>query len=324
MCVISIVEDKRPTEAQVLAMWNQNSHGGGVAWREGNLVHWKKGLKLEDMQDFTKNLPMPFILHFRVASIGGIKPILTHPFAVEDFDKSLELEGTTKGGVMFHNGHWNSWFDRLATSCGVLHKPIPLGVYSDSRAMAYLAKLHGQGFLDALNEKTVTLSPNRIDITVGGGWIKIDDIWYSNDYWESKTHGSVWKPMCLAHSCLDKENLDSAGYCPKHKRDKVVNINTGTQTGRPGPAAHNGMGSAVLPTQSQALIGGGRTVDPFDPREQLLQAELAWSLYASKLIPKAEAQACCSKSKLKNLRKQVAKLGQKLGKKQKTQGLAPH
>lgn len=308
MCVIAFCEDKRPTTDQVQKMWDQNNHGGGVAWREDGHVCWKKGLTLEEMKTLAKELPFPFIMHFRIASIGGQKPALTHPFAIKDFDQSLELEGKTKGGVLFHNGHWGEWFTHLLSTSGHFRKKIPIGAYSDSRAMAWLTSFYGQGFLEALNEKTISLSPNRIDITIGGGWVKVNDIWYSNDYWDKGTTAAWMRTMCKNMSCTNKEDLDTDGYCPRHRKGHTVQVNAGrSSTTQTSPAANNGMGTAV-----QEVTGGGRQVDPFDPREQLMQAELAWSLYTSGLIPKEEAQACCSKNKLKALRRQVERMGRKL------------
>jgi hypothetical protein len=301
MCVIAIVETKRPTEYMVQRMWEQNSHGGGVAWREDGQVKWKKGLNLADMKQLAGALPLPYILHFRIASVGGAKKELTHPFAVDDFlQSSLALEGSTKGGVLFHNGHWNDWFGELLRTAALYREQVPTGVYSDTRAMAWMTSHYGQGFLDALDEKTVILTPDDLSVTVGGGWVEVEGVWCSNDYWDRRYSQPT---MCKNRSCTISVGLDKDGFCWNHRiltvdsSPKVVQI-SGNTTSSTTPVTTatetaNATGSSeVAPSET-----------PFGLTEQLLQAELAWSLVDIGALSKDEARVVCSKQRLKHLRK---------------------
>ena len=121
MCVILVGGEKRPTESMVARAFHRNDHGAGIAWLEpaadgeGTEVVWKKDLNLEEIQDLVKTVPLPFISHFRIASIGGVRAELTHPFEVGP-EANNDIEGRTKLAVLFHNGTWGKWEDMVLTS----------------------------------------------------------------------------------------------------------------------------------------------------------------------------------------------------------------
>src|SRR5947207_2287589 len=124
MCVATLVETVRPSDNQVEQMFEQNPKGGGgVAYRDGGLVHWKKGLDKAAMVDLNRKLPFPYILHFRQPSHDTSDSILAcHPFQI-DADATIGTEGTTDGWVLFHNGFWINWRDKLqALALASAHK----------------------------------------------------------------------------------------------------------------------------------------------------------------------------------------------------------
>lgn len=276
-------DGKRPTEIQVARMWNHNDHGGGAAWRADGRVHWLKGQTEEQMQELAKTLPFPYILHFRIASIGGQRPELTHPFvAIDDFEQSLALKGDTDHAVVFHNGHWNEWHDKLMIGCGVKGEQMPRGPWSDSRAMAWLYRYYGMGFLDTLGQRTVVLTPDRLDFGIGGGWDKKDGIWYSNTVWDYIQHATSYQ-VCRKNGCYVSINLSKDGYCPIH-------INGG------------GTQKVTQMTQVTGPKGVDQTQIPFDPSTQWIQAELAWALEAAGVLDRDQARSVCSKNQLKRMR----------------------
>lgn len=312
MCVICVApEDKRPTEEQIRQMWIRNPEGGGVAWRDivdgVQVVRWKKGLKLEEMKKLGAELPLPYILHFRIASIGGPLPELTHPFVAvpkwEDFVNSLNLEGATTDPLVFHNGHWSEWHDKMIQGCGATKEQFPRGPWSDSRAMAFLYRHFGQGFLDTLEQRTVTFGPDLLEFGIGKGWYEKDGLWFSNNAWETftqvtkfdghrRTTGFV---MCQWKNCAQTADLDADGRCRKHPR--------GTDGKREG---HHQAGHQSSITKSGLKEEAAR--DPFALLTKLVQGELAWGLQQSGIIEKVDAQAVCSKSGLRNMRKAAAAL----------------
>jgi len=181
-----ICDEKRPTPEIVEKAWNHNDHGGGVAWRENNkagkpIVRWEKGLDLKEMQDYCKNLPLPFIAHFRIASVGGRLEDLCHPFEI-GANASVKLSGETGRGVLFHNGTWGQW--RSFSLEFATKRPgitIPVGAWSDTRAMAWIASYIGDGVLEFINEKTVVYGPKHLQI-FGDGWEEVEGITMSNKF----------------------------------------------------------------------------------------------------------------------------------------------
>jgi hypothetical protein len=193
MCVIACCSIERPTKSQIESMWDSNHYGGGVAWREvqsdgSTLVRWEKGFdEVEPMIKLAEELPLPYVLHFRIPTYGGTIRQLTHPFVIEE-DSRLDLVGTTPEGVLFHNGSWNSWRSELKIAAiqGKWH--LPRGHYSDSRAMAIMAAHMGPGILELIEEKICVLTPTRLDC-FGHGWTVHEKILYSNLGWNSRTKG---------------------------------------------------------------------------------------------------------------------------------------
>ena len=232
MCVIVISEVTRPTEEQITKMWDTNDHGAGIAWRENGAVQWRKGLDLEGIKNLCAEVPMPFVAHFRIASSGGQRADLTHPFPIEK-SVPLALTGSTKGNVMFHNGHWTRWQDVMLETTGRGFAKIPVGKWSDSRAMAFLAAIHGIGYLELLdNQKWVVFGPGTCEVSAG--WSKINEGFYaSNKHWETKAFYPVGQEynrqhMCKLGTCCKTKEYNK-DYCFDHRymADKQEDIGVG-------------------------------------------------------------------------------------------------
>ena len=178
MCVIAIVRKDRPTKQQVELMHKTNSHGGGVAWEEDGAIRWEKGLDLEGMIKKCEELPTPFIAHFRIPTSGTSKePGVCHPFPVDE-GVSTSLEGSSKNGVLFHNGHWNMWKSRVEAIAVGRGVRIPDGQWSDTRGLAFMAHYLGNFSLDMSGEKIAVMRPGgKIEIFgESEGWSKVDGI----------------------------------------------------------------------------------------------------------------------------------------------------
>lgn len=208
MCVILACDVSRPTEEMVRNSWASNPDGGGLSWHgisaDGSpTVKWRKGLNLSEMLEASRTTPLPFIMHFRVASIGGVVDELTHPFPLDD-DVPLWLEGDAPNGVLFHNGHWNGWKDQMRDAIfrSGLGLRLPYGYWSDSRAMAFIAHHFGWGVLDwidgGLAHRIAIMAPPTPDNPEGiwlfGKWPdkisgpkeKGGGVVASNESWRSK------------------------------------------------------------------------------------------------------------------------------------------
>ena len=90
MCII-ITKDKgvKPLDAAYFdRAWDANSHGGGVVWKEkGGEVMFQKGfMEKKEFLDKLKTLnktDTAFIAHFRIKSVGDVKPENCHPFVLD-------------------------------------------------------------------------------------------------------------------------------------------------------------------------------------------------------------------------------------------------
>ncbi len=223
MCVIFINEFIRPSEKQVEQAYEQNDAGAGIAWRDGGAVHYEKGLDLEGIKRLCAAVPLPFVAHFRIPS--GTFPKrddLCHPFPIEK-TAPLALKGITKGGVLFHNGHWGKWQDLMLEATVRSGIKVPTGKWSDSRAMAFLTSIYGIGFLELLNDqRTAVLTPGNIDVT--GMWSRVsmpdnNFFWASNRQWDTVKaayHATGASSLCTVKGC-NRYKYALTPYCWEHK-----------------------------------------------------------------------------------------------------------
>ena len=193
MCVIFVAKEARVTEDMVRAAFAQNSHGGGVAWRELSAkneleVAWEKGLDLDQMIERALNMPLPYVMHFRISTVGGTIKRLTHPFPIDPAMPQW-LVGRIKGNVLFHNGHWGRWKDATEGLAIRLAQKIPTGKWSDSRAMAWIASQLGLGYLEFIEGQKIVVfgsDPDEEIQVYGDPWFTVDGILCSNTMWERK------------------------------------------------------------------------------------------------------------------------------------------
>lgn len=204
MCVILVCSQGIAPNQDVLeACAERNDHGAGIAWRDGDVVRWEKGvnMKVPDVQAIMKRIKFPYIIHFRISSVGMICNELCHPFPIGGLD--TRREGQSRHGVVFHNGTWHLWKSDLKDWCRTTGHRIPDGRLSDSRAMAILAGTYGPNWLTLMDEKIAFLTPTQCEI-VGTTvqWSRRDSqgrvclgneagIWFSNDHWEKKVVSTV-------------------------------------------------------------------------------------------------------------------------------------
>ena len=162
MCVIFVADTDRPTSEELEQANKANGDGIGVAWhdKEKGFVRWTKGLDLKTAQEMAADLPLPYAIHFRLASIGPKVDQLTHPFPVE-YKVRLDLKGRTLRGVIMHNGSWYQW-DK-SVPAGIIKK----GVWSDSRAIAWL--LARAKTREAFDEQLIKKIPGKFAYVHGTG-----------------------------------------------------------------------------------------------------------------------------------------------------------
>lgn len=241
MCVITVADKRRATEEEVEKMAKQNGDGMGIAFREGDVVRWEKGLTLPEMQDFNAKAQLPYVLHFRIATFGAVMPALCHPFPVEREMRS-DISGSIKGFVLFHNGTWAAYKEKGIDEAIKNKIKVPEGKWSDTRVMAWLTHMHGHGILELIDEKAILFGIDKIEIFHPDGWFRVNDLLVSNRVWEHAYMGNgrqaahfaqqddeAWDYYHNPHSALNLNNskcrwgnckVDAVGggfYCPEHQ-----------------------------------------------------------------------------------------------------------
>lgn len=210
MCVILICKRNKPTVEILRKCHNRNDDGAGVAWfsqtgeKDGKptyIANYKKGFTHADqVNDFIQKLPLPFIVHFRWASIGGKSLSLTHPFEITE-NSELKFENTAEK-LLFQNGTIHNW-DMYLAAAGL---DTPTGFVSDSRALAMILAKHGNGkFLTKFpDSRFVMLNASDKKFYIYGKFDEENGIQYSNMSW--KNAGSHSTHNCCNHSDYDEAN----------------------------------------------------------------------------------------------------------------------
>ncbi len=212
MCVIICVEDgDYPSKATLKSAESMNSDGGAIAWlNKDGTKSYRKGLKASKVWKLIQRQLKPHgiktaIIHFRIASVGGVKPQLCHPFEIaEDVPMNMRSVKTTRE-LLFHNGTWSEYSEYLLDFLRAQKEPmaIPKGDYSDSRIMAYLAFQLGHQELNKLVSgwnKIAILTSEGI-VKYGTGWVNHKGNSCSNDYaWKTQESVYSWNQSSWSNS----------------------------------------------------------------------------------------------------------------------------
>jgi hypothetical protein len=186
MCVIYACGTILPPEDELERGAWKNDDGAGVAWvdQAKKRVCWKKGLKDDkEVLQYIKDtkVPFPLAIHFRTASVGGKSPALTHPFPIAE-GAPLWLEGYAPE-VLMHNGHLVKW-DDLVLQAGLAAKDkFPDGPWSDTRALAWLTYLKGDGIIRFINESSRVLMLHAVPEWEGEDEDGKPDPWSFFSFW---------------------------------------------------------------------------------------------------------------------------------------------
>ena len=144
MCIIAAkpAGTKMPATTTIENMWYRNHDGAGFMYAHGGTVHIEKGfMKLDDFKKALERVQekvnlnaTSVVMHFRIATHGGVMPANTHPFPVTSSISMLQkLKCTTSLGVA-HNGIISSVNPRkgisdtmeyIASQLAPLYKGVP-------------------------------------------------------------------------------------------------------------------------------------------------------------------------------------------------------
>lgn len=176
MCVILSCKVKHPTFSMLERAHAANPHGAGVAWLKDGQVYWRKGLDAVQVSELITDgtLQFPYVVHFRLASVGEQSPELCHPFPIVDLSPT-DLQGTASQ-VLFHNGTWRDYESHL------LKMPLQ-GAVSDTRVLAAWMAMNDKFadlMLDHLGETSRFALFTENGPILYGRWWRVDQIDMSN------------------------------------------------------------------------------------------------------------------------------------------------
>lgn len=112
MCIILTIDaNTRPAKSEFRALletcWQNNPDGAGFMYSQGGKVHGYKGfMQPGELFDALRAVPVscPLVVHFRIATSGGVNAECTHPYPVTNSISRLHsLKWTAPAGIA-HNG----------------------------------------------------------------------------------------------------------------------------------------------------------------------------------------------------------------------------
>ena len=181
MCIIlTCAPFRRPDEQTLKTCWDNNPDGAGFMFSRDGKVYGNKGFMTYDkLKSALKSVPdsSPLVIHFRIATSGGIATRTCHPYPV------------TCSMRLLHASKWVS-------DCGLAHNGVIDGMFTDDAAgisdtifytktIVYTVKqtTHVHGETLATNNRATdmlrdTCGGSRLAILDGSGVIKRIGKWY--------------------------------------------------------------------------------------------------------------------------------------------------
>lgn len=191
MCVIIVKKAGISVDvldyATLAACWDSNPHGAGIMYARGKKVSIVKGLMtlealIEAIDGANIQQSEPLVIHFRVATSGGVNRGMTHPFPLVPDVKKLRSTSITCGAALAHNGVLGSGSASLSDT-----------------ALAVRDLFHHDLFLDGVRRKSKKVldfieyytEGSRLVWLFGcgslnffGPWHERKGLLFSNLYWE--------------------------------------------------------------------------------------------------------------------------------------------
>ena len=104
MCIIAYAEGRKLTKEEFKNCFTNNPDGVGMCWNDGDNYRYIKGISKckQAWKIYQKEVgdKLPHVVHFRIASTGGIKPELTHPFICNE-TSPIQMEYSGKDPLLF-------------------------------------------------------------------------------------------------------------------------------------------------------------------------------------------------------------------------------
>lgn len=201
MCCIAACITTPLSEEMLDRIVVHNNDGVGIAWiNEKDRVEWFKSKNHNAIKPLLNDVPMPYFVHARLATIGGDNLNLVHPFPIELFPRT-GIVGTANA-VFAHNGHISEWETFLALAD---HKvKIRPSKWSDSRAIAHILARQGTSMvLKRLQKYNRFVILSKKGLRMYGDWIKEEDGLFLSSAINGPIKTYKWSDFALGGSHYD-------------------------------------------------------------------------------------------------------------------------
>lgn len=196
MCVIAAKPAgvKMPTQEQMEVMWLNNPDGAGIMYVLDGKVHIDRGYMrlsafLQRLRELSKTIDfdaIPVVLHFRIASAGGVKPENCHPFPLTASEWIIRQLRCTAELGMAHNGNIHG-YGNSSLSDSMQFMLLQLAPMSQAVPRFW----HNRYCLEMIANATrgswiVLLGADGALITIGDFFLERDGIYYSNKTYQAR------------------------------------------------------------------------------------------------------------------------------------------
>lgn len=210
MCIIAAKPAgiPMPSLEQIEVMWHNNPDGGGIMYLRDGSVCIDKGYmrladymqRLEELREQIDLTASPVVLHFRIASAGGICAPNCHPFPLTSSEKIIrQLHCKTTVGIA-HNGNIHG-YGNSQLSDTMQYIMLQLAPMSKVVPQFWKNRYCLEMIINAMRGSwLVLLAEDGSLTTLGDFFIERDGILYSNKTFQNK--------LCLSDIYQDGIHTD--------------------------------------------------------------------------------------------------------------------
>lgn len=195
MCIIIVKpeNEKLPAKSIIENCFDSNPDGAGFMYADNGQVHISKGfMKLKTFYQALGNidLSLPMVLHFRIATAGGISQHNCHPFPLSNDVHSLKALNIDSDIGIAHNGIINIKEETKLSDTQTYIKNIlyPLRDQIDLEPFQNMISL-------SANSSKFAIMKNSGSIILLGDFTKDNGIYYSNSSYKEQSFKSYYKTL---------------------------------------------------------------------------------------------------------------------------------
>lgn len=210
MCIIAAKPAgiPMPSQEQIEVMWHNNPDGGGIMYLKDGSVCIDKGYmcladymrRLGELREQIDLTASPVVLHFRIASAGGVCAPNCHPFPLTSSEKIIrQLHCKTTVGIA-HNGNIHG-YGNSQLSDTMQYIMLQLAPMSKVAPQFWKNRYCLEMIINAMRGSwLVLLAADGSLTTLGDFFIERDGILYSNKTFQNK--------LCLSDIYQDGIHTD--------------------------------------------------------------------------------------------------------------------